>query len=1029
MFRHQNFFWSFLRKIVKNGFVESIKITQNMIFKENAEIDSINNSIDFWILLLTRENSFTKFTVAKFFNQLMTEIFDLLESLNISYLEKVNENNNVYYEANNIDDLEIFIRTGKFLSGFIQKIKSNTNLYELFQNWIIISLKAYMIYANDYPRIAISYTVLASIMKFCQEKKFFEGKNLNDDIILFKNEFYAFNMLLVKKIEIFQDDLLLEAIELLLSIPVLLLKEIYCKNNNINILKGLYKKSFEIGFNDIRYSNLALTSLENLFQSFRNDQNEKSQKHNDDLLNDILPIFGEYLLEYEKIKQSLINSNDEMKNTKIEKYTKIQNSIFDLLGSIGGQAHKIIQEKSDIDKNKNLIVNIVNKENISYQFPLYNKKYNIYFDHLLTKICDMALNSMTKEKKFISCELLHSIIIFIIGKNNKEMGNSLIFLMDKILLLACDLEKGISIIFETLLSQIIHWLSKKATLNENKDVIQILDIIINASSSKKNIKLRELSSKCLFEFIEWFIKQHSDFSVKSKISTIKYLIRKVESHSIHPDPFKRLGSAMCFEKILKIIITNIYLIDKFLLEIFYYLLLIIKICHSSEELNEFIFRYCIKSVNFIISGISKNVDLLKKTNEGRNIFKNLDELFEFLYNVMISNENESNFAAQQFYVSLYKILYKGNAIQIFDYWNKNNLWPQIEKNEYNEIAKYQFLNFLFTNKIIALNDIGFKYKQFTVEKLVNKLIETIKEMLPNSPNSKDKKWKIIFIYLINILNSNQEFSSPFLLSFLTSESKNNENIIHLIFDIIMNSKESEYKVFIIKKYENLLSAFLNSVKNLIQIFCKIKSKYLIDNIEEYLSTKCPMFCNIIPKLDSNNNMEIDYENLNKEKSNGINNNLIVNDFFFWLVTNDAMCQHFSNDFKNILNENIVYLINHPNPNTLGLLKNYFTIVFLTSFDKICELLNQTQFYFDCIADSFLQNLTNDNHYKLISQDIFKNFIKNNCKSPEHITTVFIIFERSTFGKKIELIKLISSIFIDNIIKFQKIDSIVNQIKI
>ena len=1027
MFKHQNFFWSFLRKIVKNGFVESIKITQNIIFKENAEINSMNNSIDFWILLLTRENSFTKFTVTKFFNQLMTEIFDLLESLEISYVEKVNENNNVYYEANNIDDLEIFIRTGKFLSGFIHQIKLNTNLFDLFQNWIIISLKHYMNYANDFPRIAISYSVLASIMKFCQDKKFFEGKSLNNDIILFKNEFYAFNMSLVKKIEIFQDDLLLEAIELLLSIPVIILKEIYCKNNNINILKSLYKKSFEIGFNDIRYSNLALFSLENLFQSFAEDQNENSKKYNDNLLNDILPIFGEYLLEYEKIKQSLIYSNDEMKNSKIENYTKIQNSIFDLLGSIGGKAHKIIQEKEDLDKNKNLIVNIINKENISYQFPLYNKKYNIYFDHLLTKICDISLNSMTKEKKFVSCELLHSIIIFIIGKNNKEMTNCLIYLMDKILLLACDLEKGICSIFETLLFQIIHWLSKKATLNENKDVIKIIDIIINASSSKKNIKLRELSSECLSEFIKWFIKQHSDFSVKSKISTIKYLIRKVESHSIHPDPFKRLGSAMCFEKILKVIVTNVYLIDKFLLEIFYYLLLIIKICHSSEELNEFIFRYCIKSINFIIVGVSKNIDLLKKKNEGRNIFKNLDELFQFLYNVMISNENESNFASQQFYVSLYKILFKGNSSEISNYWNNNNLWPKIENNDINEIAKYQFFNFLLTNKIISLNDIGFKYEDFSVEKLVNKIVETVKNMLPSNPNYKDKKWKIIFIYLINILNSNQEFSSPFL-SIILTRNKDKENIIHLIFDIIVNSKEYENKVFIIKKYENLLSAFLNSVKSLIQMFCKIKSQYIISTIEEYLSTKCPMFCEIIPKNDSNN-LENNFDNSNKENSKVNTNNLIANDFFFWLVTNDEICQKFSNKFKNILYENVIFLINHPNPNTLSLLKSYFTILFFTSFDKICDLLNQTQFYFDSIADSFLQNLTNDNYYKLIPNDIFANFIKNNCKSPEHITTVFIIFERCTFGKKINLIKLISKLFVENIIQFQKIDSIVNQIKI
>ena len=158
-----------------------------------------------------------------------------------------------------------------------------------FSNWIIVAVKKYIPIAKDNMRISQCYVVLTSVTKFCDEINLFDDKkngmilnnNLNnnagnnennnnvlqiitaDDIKEFKTEFYTFNMNLVKRLEIFQDDLLLNAIELLLSIPTSLINYIYVQNNiiNISILKNLYKKVFEIGFKDIRYSELAINSL------------------------------------------------------------------------------------------------------------------------------------------------------------------------------------------------------------------------------------------------------------------------------------------------------------------------------------------------------------------------------------------------------------------------------------------------------------------------------------------------------------------------------------------------------------------------------------------------------------------------------------------------------------------------------------------------------------------------------------------------------------------------------------------------
>ena len=1113
MVKHKNFFWSFIRKVIRNGFIESIKMTTDMVFKENIEKERMNNSIDFWIMLLTRDQIFTEFTINKFFDQLMNEIFGLIDTLNVTYTEKTTDGNNIFYEANDFDDLEIFLNTSNFLAGFIDKLKTNNRLIKLFSNWIIVALKKYMSVANDNMRISVCYVVITSVMKFCDEINLFDDKknsvflnsNLNantnpdlnvdpdktnnnsnnalqiitaDDIKEFKSEFFTFNMNLVKRLEVFQDDLLLNAIELLLSIPTSLINYIYVQNSivNISILKNLYKKVFEIGFTDIRYSELAINSLKKLIDDNKEHKNEE-------ILNDILPLFGEYLLEYEKIKKGFVYSKEENKNEKIERYNKVQDMMLDIIGSIGGKGHKIIKEDNHENKDNNAVVNILNKKKIIYQLPLFNKKYNVYFDLLLSKICDMTFNSMTKDKKFISAELLHSLIIYIIGKGDADMDHSLIYLLRKILYLACDLEKGISKIFETLLFQLIHWISKDA--KSSKNILQMLDIIIECTSNHKNLKLREISSESLSEYIKWFIKQNIDIkSVKEKLHTLKYLIRKIESNSLHPDSFKRFGAILCFEKILAHIINNTILADKFLLEIFYYIISTIKICHNNLDLNEFIFKHGVNSVNIVIKGIVKNFDILAKTNLKRSHFASIREVFNHLYSIIMSNDIEANYIVQQSYLSIFKLISRNSKKEenLEKYWTKENNWPQIKmeylNNDinniyyyYQEIAEYQFISFLIDKKILGLKDIKFKYMNFSLDKLFGRilfLLKTIKKYKNKKEKENDVRLlKTSFIYLINILKSDMQLSTPHILDLINAQSqKQEDNVLYILFDIVQSLKETDKTLFIIKKYENEIKSFMYGIQSFTEMFLNVNSKYFFENIEKLLLEKCYLFysfdklkesslsekeklemmdideiLNIHNKDNKNENDESDGEE--KEENNRkkissevqikkiINNKYII-DYFFWLITHKLICNNFSPQFTEIIYNNCLFLIKYSSPNTLLLMKNYLNFLFLNAFEKISELLLKDQHYFDIIADIFLENITHDTKYKFILQkneNCVKDFCLINCKSSNYINIMFILYERCSAEGKKNLIKVISEIFLSNITLFTNQDAIVNQLKI
>jgi hypothetical protein len=245
-------------------------------------------------------------------------------------------------------------------------------------------------------------------MKTCDSKKIFV-KNLNDNKE-FIEEFQIFNLNLVKKLEMFQDDLLLKSIEFLLSVPSKILRHIYI--DNTPNLKKIFKRALEIGYNDYRYAKLALNAL----KSWIEDENVDSNFN--EITKEILPILGDYLIEYEKIKNSL----DQSDINATEKFKKVQNKIFKILGELGGDAHKIIEDKKT--KGTNLL-SLVNSKSIEYSLPLYNKKYNIYFDNILPKISEIALFSLNKEKKYAAAELLHSITLYILGnlKITFRIGN------------------------------------------------------------------------------------------------------------------------------------------------------------------------------------------------------------------------------------------------------------------------------------------------------------------------------------------------------------------------------------------------------------------------------------------------------------------------------------------------------------------------------------------------------------------------------------------------------------------------------
>jgi hypothetical protein len=101
-----------------------------------------------------------------------------------------------------------------------------------------------------------------------------------------------------------------------------------------------------------------------------------------------------------------------------------------------------------------------------------------------------------------------------------------------------------------------------------------------------------LCSDAVAEFAKWTLKQMTDSEIESNPANIKSLIRRIESNSNHPDPFKRLSSVLCFNKVFGVIREHDPLISTFCLEICYSVLQSLKMCYDQSEQSHEVILNC-----------------------------------------------------------------------------------------------------------------------------------------------------------------------------------------------------------------------------------------------------------------------------------------------------------------------------------------------------------------------------------------------------------------------------------------------------
>lgn len=149
-----------------------------------------------------------------------------------------------------------------------------------------------------------------------------------------------------------------------------------------------------------------------------------------ELYRDVLPMLSEFLhIEDEKTQKKALKQARTQEDFQFQEMLKsgndnivierkdIATKVLDLLGKIGGHAHQIINNDQTREHEKENFIKWDPEKRLKFTIPLYTTKVDIYLDACLPKLVDLAINGHDKETRLAACEFLHSLLIYMIGKN------------------------------------------------------------------------------------------------------------------------------------------------------------------------------------------------------------------------------------------------------------------------------------------------------------------------------------------------------------------------------------------------------------------------------------------------------------------------------------------------------------------------------------------------------------------------------------------------------------------------------------
>ncbi|XP_053349394.1 DNA-dependent protein kinase catalytic subunit [Clarias gariepinus] len=294
---------------------------------------------------------------------------------------------------------------------------------------------------------------------------------------------------------------------------------------------------------------------------------------------------------YGKIMMRLLQKSKHLPMGDESPIGVVRRRVVQLLGHLGGQLNRSLVTATSAEDMMRRFVAWDSEKRLSFAVPFKDIKPVIYLDPFLPRITELALSSSDRQTKVAACELLHSLVVYMVGRgaqmSEEEKSTPPMYNLHKrvfpvLLRLACDVDQVTRQLFEPLVMQLIHWFTNNKKF-ESQDTVAVLEAILDGVVDPLDSTLRDFSGRCIQEFVKWSIKQTTPEQQKKSPANIKSLFKRIYSLALHPNVFKRLGASLAFNNIYRHFREENSLVQQFVFEVLVVFVESLALAHSDEK--------------------------------------------------------------------------------------------------------------------------------------------------------------------------------------------------------------------------------------------------------------------------------------------------------------------------------------------------------------------------------------------------------------------------------------------------------------
>lgn len=458
-----------------------------------------------------------------------------------------------------VKDFHIFFNLVSFYQDIL-KAQSPNNQKQHFLKWVNQLIEELISKSLKHPLVSGFVKLLQVILGIANYLDYF-GNDFYGDNLTNYDAVYFYLSTTVRKVQQSSGELRIACLKLLFTAPTCMLRSL------INDMIPVYQMAFDIGKSNasLFIAEMGLNAVQRYLDSVNRTSNETKE-----FLRAVLPYFDAYLQGFKNdpVKCLEVARNRVVKRT-VQKLIKIkendllkfQKKIILLLGTLEPEyCQYLLQNSKDVR-----LVKWTTTETVC--LTLYGPNFNpkIYIDSLIPRICEIATSTTDRQKKITACEIIQATILHLIGTYNH--GNRMWSELCKLMLeLGCDGDVGVQQMFEPLVMQTMHYMSRDDQLNHKGSEI-LLKCLMDAISHPTNLAVRDLASRSLREFLSWTFRQAKPEQLAASPFNIVTLIKHLKMFNSDMLHERRFGAALAFNNIYRVLREEETIVDKYWLDL------------------------------------------------------------------------------------------------------------------------------------------------------------------------------------------------------------------------------------------------------------------------------------------------------------------------------------------------------------------------------------------------------------------------------------------------------------------------------